>query len=80
MKEITVNNDRTLTLQKDKNGIEVIVQDGGGGIEYSYIIPDGDIVMLLNYWRNCKDGREKSDYISEGKVINTNVIGEEVIL
>lgn len=76
MKEITVNNDRTLTLQKDKNGIEVVVQDGGGGIEYSYIIPDGDIVMLLNYWRNCKDGREKSDYISEGKVINTNVIGE----
>ena len=29
MKEITVNNDRTLTLQKDKNGIEVVVQDGG---------------------------------------------------
>ena len=80
MKEITVNNNRTLTLQKDKNGIEVVVQDGGGGIEYSYIIPDGDIVMLLNYWRNCKDGREKSDYISEGKVVNTNVIGEEVIL
>ena len=76
MKEITVNNDRTLTLQKHKNGIEVVVQDGGGGIEYSYIIPDGDIVMLLNYWRNCKDGREKSDYISEGKVVNTNVIGE----
>ena len=76
MKEITVNNDRTLTLQKDKNGIEVVVQDGGGRIEYSYIIPDGDIVMLLNYWRNCKDGREKSDYISEGKVVNTNVIGE----
>ena len=76
MKEITVNNDRTLTLQKDKNGIEVVVQDGGGGIEYSYIIPDGDIVMLLNYWRNCKDGREKSDYISKGKVVNTNVIGE----
>ena len=80
MKEITVNNNRTLTLQKDKNGIEVVVQDGRGGIEYSYIIPDGDIVMLLNYWRNCKDGKEKSDYISEGKVINTNVIGEEVIL
>jgi hypothetical protein len=76
MKEITVNNDRTLTLTTNKNGIEVITQDGGGGIENSYIIPDGDIVMLLNYWRNCKAGIEKSDYISEGKVINTNVIGE----
>ena len=76
MKEITVNNNRTLTLQPDKNGIEVIVQDGGGGIENSYIVPDGDIVMLLNYWKNCKDGIEDSVYISEGKVINTNVIGE----
>lgn len=76
MKEITVNNNRTLTLQPDKNGIEVIVQDGGGGIENSYVVPDGDIVMLLNYWKNCKDGIEDSVYISEGKVVNTNVIGE----
>ena len=68
MKEITVNNDRTLTLQKDKNGIEVVVQDGGGGIEYSYIIPDGDIVMLLNYWRNCKDGRENLIIYQKGKL------------
>ncbi len=52
MKEITVNSDRTLTLSVEMNGIEVIVQDGGGGIEYSYIIPDKDIVMLLNYWKN----------------------------
>ena len=76
MKEITVNNNRTLTLLPDKNGIEVIVQDGGGGIENSYVVPDGDIVMLLNYWKNCKDGIEDSIYILEGKVVNTNVIGE----
>ena len=76
MKEITVNNNRTLTLHPDKNGIEVIVQDGGGGIENSYVVPDGDVVMLLNYWKNCKDGIEDSIYISEGKVVNTNVIGE----
>ena len=76
MKEITVNNNRTLTLLPDKNGIEVIVQDGGGGIENSYVVPDGDVVMLLNYWKNCKDGIEDSIYISEGKVVNTNVIGE----
>lgn len=76
MIEITVNNDRKLTLLQSKNGMEVIVHDGRGGIEYSYIVPDGDIVMLLNYWRKCKDGKEKSDYITEGKVINTNVIGE----
>lgn len=73
MKEITVNNQRTITLEPERDGVEVIVQDGCGGIEYSYNIPDGDIVMLLNYWRNCKDGREKSDYISKGKVVNTNI-------
>ncbi len=76
MKEITVNNNRTLTLSVEESGIEVIAQDSGGGIEYSYIIPDSDIVMLLNYWRNCKNGMEKSDYISNGKVVNTNVIRE----
>lgn len=75
MKEITVNNQRTITLEPERDGVEVIVQDGYGGIEYSYNIPDGDIVMLLNYWRNCKDGMEKSDYISKGKVVNTNIFG-----
>lgn len=75
MKEIAVNNGIVLALSSDKNGIEVITQEYGG-IENSYVIPDGDIVMLINYWLNCKRGIEKSDYIAEGKIINTNVIGE----
>lgn len=76
MKEIKVNNNRALTLSNKNKSVEVVVTDGKGGIEYSYNIPDGDIVMLLNYWRNCKAGRENSDYIAEGKVVNTNIIGE----
>lgn len=75
MKEITVNNGIVLTLLSNKNGIEVITQECGG-IENSYVIPDEDIVMLINYWLNCKRGIEKSDYIAEGKIINTNVIVE----
>lgn len=76
MKEIKVNNNRSVLISGNEKGIEVITTDGKGGIEYSYNIPEGDVVMLLNYWRNCKAGRENSDYIAEGKVVNTNVIGE----
>ena len=72
MKEIEVNNGCKIVLENKSQGIEVIYCGSNGGIEYSYNIPDGDLVMLLNYYRNCKSGREKSDYISEGKIRNTN--------
>ena len=72
MKEIEVNNGCKIVLENKSQGIEVIHCDSKGGIEYSYNIPDGDLVMLMNYYRNCKSGREKSDYISEGKIRNTN--------
>lgn len=72
MREIEVNNGCKIVLENKLQGIEVIHCDSKGGIEYSYNIPDGYLVMLLNYYRNCKSGREKSDYISEGKIRNTN--------
>lgn len=72
MREIEVNNGCKIVLENKSQGIEVIHCDSNGGIEYSYNIPDGDLVMLLNYYRNCKSGREKSNYISEGKIRNTN--------
>ena len=72
MRKIEVNNRDESVLVNQPEGIEIIHCDSKGYIEYSYNIPDGDIVMLLNYYRNCKSGREKSDYISEGKIRNTN--------
>ena len=72
MKEIEVNNGCKIVLENKSRGIEIIHCDSNRVIEYSYNIPDGVFVMLLNYYRNCKSGREKSDYISEGKIRNTN--------
>lgn len=73
MKEIEVNNGRKIVIDASENKFEIIAIDSNGSIEYSYNIPDGEIVMLLNYYRACKDGNIKSDFISEGKIINTNI-------
>ena len=79
MRELEVNNGCKIVLENKSQGIEVIHCDSNGCIEYSYNIPDGDLVMLLNYYRNCKRGREKSDYILEGKIRNTNTDNVEYI-
>jgi len=64
-----INNGRTLKLiQRSHDGsILIHIEDSNGHIE---TIPDneafidaGDMVMLINYFRNCKNGTEKSDYI-----------------
>lgn len=79
MKKIEINNGNSIVLETTKGGVEIIHCDSGNGIEYSYNIPDGEFVMLLNYYRNCKCGLEKSDYISEGKIRNTNTTVEEYL-
>ena len=64
-----INNGRTMKLmQRHHDGATLIhIEDSKGNIE---TIPDneafisaGDMVMLINYFRNCKAGKEKSDYI-----------------
>lgn len=77
--DIEVNNGCSVTLMFNEDGIEVIHNDSGNGIEYSYAIPEGELIMLLNYYRNCKAGNENSDYISVGKIRNTNTDTEEYI-
>ena len=59
MKEIKTNNKRILTLLSNNIGVEVIVQDSGGGIENSYVVPDGDIVKI-GYGLGC-DREDVSD-------------------
>lgn len=65
-----VNNGRKMELiQRQHDGkILIHVEDGNGNAE---VIPDheafidpGEMVMLINYFRNCKNGTETSDYIS----------------
>lgn len=67
-KIIEVCNGDKLVLNNNSDGVEVTCCSGDGTIDYNYNISDGDIVMLLNYYVNCKTGIEKSDYISEGKI------------
>lgn len=64
-----INNGRTLKLiQRQHDGKVLIhVEDAAGNMEpipdnEAFITP-GDAVMLINYFRNCKNGRETSDYI-----------------
>lgn len=64
-----INNGRTMKLiQRQHDGKVLIhIEDQNGNIE---AIPDneafisaGDAVMMINYFRNCKTGREISEYI-----------------
>ena len=65
-----VNNGRTLELmQHEHDGVVSIhITDANGNTETipqneKFITP-GEMVMLINYFRNCKNGTETSDYIS----------------
>lgn len=64
MKRININNGDYLEIKPTENGLSVERRDQNGNLEREEYVPDGDFVMLMNYWRNCKHGIEKSDYIS----------------
>ena len=64
-----VNNGRKMELVQRKHDGKILihVEDKNGNIE---VIPDreafiepGEMVMLINYFRNCKNGTETGDYI-----------------
>lgn len=62
MKIIHTNNGGLFTIKKTQNGIFV---EGFGGADNEMCIPDHEIVMLLNYYHNCKEGLESQDYIND---------------
>ena len=66
-----INNGQTMQLvQRQHNGKTlIIIKDDKDNHE---TIPDseafidpGEFVMLINYFRNCKQGMEESNYISK---------------
>lgn len=61
MKTIEVNNGGKVNMELNSNGLKV---ENFGSTE-SFVIPDREIIMLLNYYCNCKSGIEKSDYIGK---------------
>lgn len=62
--EIKVNNRDTLILTSTNKGLQVDRKTSKGIVDKSYTISEGDLVMLLNYYQNCKNGLEISSYIS----------------
>lgn len=58
MKIIPVNNGQEINFNLIDKGLTV---ENFGNTNFT--IPDHEIIMLLNYYRNCKSGLEKSDYI-----------------
>jgi hypothetical protein len=67
--EIPINNEQHLIIvQADGGRSGVIVYTGNDRdkvITRADFIPEHELVMLYDYWVNCKDGTEKSDYIAE---------------
>lgn len=58
MKKIPVNNGKEINLDLIGKGLAV---ENFGNTDFT--IPDHEIIMLLNYYCNCKSGLEKSSYI-----------------
>ena len=55
-----VNNGGKIELtQREHDGSVMFTVDGK-----QRVISAGDFVMLTNYWVNCKNGTEKSNYIA----------------
>ena len=65
--KIQINNNQTLYILSDDENECVYVNDTESEIME---IPYSELVMLLNYYRNCKDGTDyiSSDYISRRDV------------
>lgn len=53
MIQIPINNQQTLEIVQDKqkDGIVVTRKDQKGNVNNRYIIEEGDMVMLLNYYQ-----------------------------
>jgi len=60
-----INNQQTLKLTQETHDGCVMFRcyDSDSNVDAEWSIEPGDVVMLLNYYRNCKDGIEVSDYI-----------------
>ena len=65
MIKIEVNNKQNLVLEDDKGAdcLKLKTYDSKGKLTEAYSMEYGEFVMLMNYFRNCKEGTEESDYI-----------------
>ena len=58
---VDVNNGGIMTLVQEKHDGDITLSSPSSECRISA----GELVMLMNYYRNCKSGREISDYIKK---------------
>ena len=65
MIKVEVNNKQNLVLVDDKEAdcLKLRTYNNNGELTEAYPMEYGEFVMLMNYFRNCKNGIEESDYI-----------------
>ena len=65
MISVDVNNGQKLALVDDTEAdcLKLRKYDSKGVLIEACAVEYGEFVMLMNYFRNCKNGTEKSDYI-----------------
>jgi hypothetical protein len=56
---VDINNGQIMRLTQSKHDGIIIMTSWG----IEVLIQPGELVMLMNYYRNCKDGKEESNYI-----------------
>ena len=56
---VNTNNKQIMSLTQEQHDGPIILRSG----DREETICLGDLVMLMNYYRNCKYGTEVSDYI-----------------
>lgn len=65
MIKIDISNGREMEVHQDKATQSIKVLTGkGNNIDSNVNIPEGDFVMLLNYYRYIKDYNIKCDFIN----------------
>jgi hypothetical protein len=71
MIELKVNNNRTIQIHQvskvdgnQNREITVDTFESDGQLENYYGIPEGDFIMLLNYYRYIKDNNIQCDFIN----------------
>jgi hypothetical protein len=60
----TINNGGALAMQQTQTDGNVTVERLWTDENYSYTIPAGDMVMLLNLYKYVKDGDIQDDFIN----------------
>mgnify|MGYP001294278103 CR=1 FL=1 len=68
MIKIEVNNERVLQISQKEDGAVLVETGANNSVDRRFIIEEGDMVMLVNYFRYIKENDIQCDFINpQGK-------------